>query len=147
MDQSDAITPVSSGASQLRVGVDTIRLSDILGSIESLGSRFAQRLFTAAERGDPSWGTRRTVSWLGERYAAKEAALKALDGADVGIDWRHIEILTAVDGSTHLALHGTALERAHSLGVQQASVSMSAMGDRAMAVVTMTVAAPAMNGS
>jgi len=126
MEQIDAIAAGNAGASQLRVGVDTIRLADIQRSIESLGTRFAQRLFTPAERGDPDWGVQRTVSWLGERYAAKEAALKALDGANSGIDWRHIEILTAVDGSTHLALHGTALDRAHSLGVEQASVSVSA---------------------
>jgi holo-[acyl-carrier protein] synthase len=60
----------------LRVGIDLVQIEDIRESIAAYGERYLERTYTDEERrdcgGDPSH--------LAARFAAKEAALKALGG-------------------------------------------------------------------
>ena len=92
------------------------------------------RLFAPEElvRGD---GQERGLHSLAARFAAKEAAIKALSLSEAGVDWRDIEVLRREDGSCALALHGKALEAARLQGISGALVSLSHDGEYAAAVV------------
>ncbi|MGD0089874.1 MAG: holo-ACP synthase [Planctomycetota bacterium] len=97
------------------IGIDVVELARIQAVYERHHERFLKRLLTPAEReyvlqyADP---TQR----LAGRWAAKEAALKALGtGLAAGIRWRDVEILNAAGGKPELTLHGQAAERARAL--------------------------------
>ncbi|MSP12726.1 MAG: holo-[acyl-carrier-protein] synthase [Chloroflexi bacterium] len=130
--------PVSAGKTNtekhVRVGIDIIEVSRIQTTLESWGERFTQRVFTPAEL---AYCRGRAPS-LAARFAAKEAAAKAL-GTGIGqVEWREIEILSDTTGAPALQFHGRALARATELGVQQWEVSFSHSRDYAVAVVIMT---------
>ncbi|HLX64305.1 MAG TPA: holo-ACP synthase [Planctomycetota bacterium] len=107
------------------VGIDLIELERIQAVYERHRERFVSRILTASERAyvlkyaDP---TQR----LAGRWAAKEAALKALGtGLAQGIGWRDVEILPDEHGKPLLTLHGKALERAAALGARVFHVTIS----------------------
>jgi holo-[acyl-carrier protein] synthase len=116
---------------RLRVGIDLVQVSRIAGSLESFGERFLQRIFTASEVAYARTGE--TVPRLAARFAAKEAARKALRLDGVG--WSEIEVVRHPNGACDLCLHGAALAAAESLGARELSLSMSHEGDYATAVV------------
>ncbi len=75
------------------------------------GDRFLQRIFT---EGEIAYCTRRRdpVPHLAGRFAAKEAAMKALGtGHSRGVLWKDIEVVR-VGGPPQLQLHGGAARRA-----------------------------------
>jgi holo-[acyl-carrier protein] synthase len=110
----------------LRVGIDLVSASRIAESIARFGERFLQRVFTERElayaRGAPER--------LAARFAAKEAAKKALD-LD-GVSWRDLEVVRAASGAPELVLHGAARAAA---GACELAMSMSHEGDHATAIV------------
>lgn len=93
--------------------------------------RLAQRLFTDAELEFAS-ARRRPAMHLAARFAAKEAALKALR-ADA-LPLREIEVTGGGDQAPSLRLHGTAAELADRLGVDL-DVSLTHTREHAAAVV------------
>ena len=69
------------------------------------------------------------------RFAAKEAAAKAL-GCGIGeVSWQEIEILNDEFGAPVLHLHGKAAERAEALGLSVWSVSITHLKEYAAATV------------
>ncbi len=126
------------------IGVDTVYLPTFRAQLAEPASHFVSGTFTAAEiacanhrpSGDPA-------RHLAARFAAKEAFLKAWDGAFWGarppldaVDLREIEVVSDAWGRPALALHGRV--RA-SIGEQVAAgVSLSHDGDHAVAVVTLS---------
>jgi holo-[acyl-carrier protein] synthase len=119
----------------LRVGTDLVQVSRIAQSIEQFGDRFVCRLFTADEIAYASSNPALRAERLAARFAAKEAAIKALSLADVGLDWRQIEVRRSANGHCMLALHGVAKEVAVAARIIDLSVSLSHEGDYASAVV------------
>ena len=115
------------------VGIDLVRVSRVAESLATFGERFLKRVFTDGEvayaREAPSLMAER----LAARFAAKEAAFKAL-GLDVA-SWRQIEVTRAPSGRCALSLHGAARDAAAEAGVVELSVSLSHEGDYATAVV------------
>jgi holo-[acyl-carrier protein] synthase len=115
--------------SRLRVGIDLVQVSRIAGSLASFGERFLARIYTPTElayaRGEPER--------LAARFAAKEAAKKALD-LD-GVAWRDIEVVRGPSGGLDLRLHGAARAAADALGTRELALSMSHEGDFATAIV------------
>jgi holo-[acyl-carrier protein] synthase len=91
------------------------------------------RLFTEAEQHTPSGG-RRTAESLAARFAAKEAAAKAM-GAPGGMSWHDAEVVTDADGRPGLHIRGTVAARAAALGIRSWHVSLSHDGGIASAVV------------
>lgn len=70
------------------------------------------------------------------RFAAKEAALKALGtGWSGGIGWRDVEVVRLPEGGPGLAFHGKALERLGAMGATRAHLTLTHEGDFAAAVV------------
>ena len=117
--------------SVLSVGVDIIELARLAAVLERHGSRFLERVYTERELAY----CRGRVAELAARFAAKEAASKALGTGMRGIRWRDMEVLPDARGKPILYLHGAALARARELGLREFAVSLSHSRDFAVAVV------------
>ncbi len=120
------------------VGIDLVRVSRVAASLAQFGERFLRRVFTEAEIAYATSSPGLTAERLAARFAAKEAAIKALGLADQGVGWRQIEVQRLPSGSCRLVLHGAAHAAAADAGVSELAVSLSHEGDYATAVVLAT---------
>jgi len=116
---------------QIVSGVDLVEIARVEQAIARYGERFLTRVFTSAER---ELCAGRAES-LAARYAAKEAAAKALGTGLRGFGFLEIEILRGEQGQPLLALHGAAAELAQAQGWFSQSVSLSHSQSQAIAVV------------
>ena len=117
------------------IGVDIIEVARIAQALDRHADRFLHRMFTPQEieyclRGE-SHRTRR----LAARFAAKEAALKALGLGLRSVRWTDVEVVRGELGQPSLRLHGRLAEVARELGVSQFHLSLSHCKDYAMAQV------------
>lgn len=115
------------------VGTDLVEVQRIRTALARTPS-LERKLFTPAEQtyaqraADPA--QRYAV-----RFAAKEAAMKAL-GVGVGaVGWHDIEVIRTVTGAPELAITGRAAQLADELGVGGWKVSLSHTTLSAQAVV------------
>lgn len=111
------------------VGMDLIEIDEVRESIEARGERYLRRVFTSRERDE--CGTSPTL--LAERFAAKEAILKALL-VDQPVPWAAIETTSAPGGRLSVRLSGAAAALADRRGVERIDVSVSREADHAAAV-------------
>jgi holo-[acyl-carrier protein] synthase len=116
------------------LGIDTTDLPRIADMVDRYGERFLRRVYTEGEiaycmrRRDP-------VPSLGGRFAAKEAAMKALGtGHSRGVIWKDVEVVRH-GGPPQLLLHGAAAERATALGVRKSLLTITHSTSLAMAQV------------
>ena len=115
----------------LSSGIDLIEIHRIQRSLDRYGERFLRRVFTEAE----ITSSRGSAPELAARFAAKEAASKAL-GTGIGpISWVEVEILNERSGKPVLRLHGRAKAIAEALGYTTWSVSLTHSQETAAAVV------------
>ncbi|TMC56695.1 MAG: holo-[acyl-carrier-protein] synthase [Chloroflexi bacterium] len=117
----------------LYTGVDLIELGRIADSLETFGQRFTRRVYTA---GELAYAQGR-VPELAARFAAKEAAAKAL-GTGMwrqGILWTDVEIVSEASGRPSLRLHGEALALAQRLNWNEVSLSLTHSRAHAIAFV------------
>ena len=115
----------------LKTGIDLIEIARIQAALDRHGDRFMQRVYTPAEVAE----CRGRADALAVRFAAKEAAVKAL-GTGIGpVTWREVETLHHRSGEPYLVLHGRAEQIAKSLGLTQWAVSLSHSQEMATAVV------------
>jgi holo-[acyl-carrier protein] synthase len=113
------------------IGIDMIETARVAQSIHRYGERFLKRVYTEQEL---AYCGQRVAS-LAARWAAKEAAAKAL-GTGIGmVSWREIEIVNDENQRPALQLHGTAASLAAQLGLSRFAVSLSHTKDHAIAVV------------
>jgi holo-[acyl-carrier protein] synthase len=119
-----------------RVGVDLV-------DVPAFQRRFEGRddvlkgVFTDAELGY-CLGRRWPWTHLAARFAAKEAALKALGSGLAGaMTWRDVEVTRDVAGAPRLSLHGAVGEAVAREGLTGGSVSLSHTRDQAIAVVVL----------
>ncbi|MCA9300528.1 MAG: holo-ACP synthase [Phycisphaerales bacterium] len=109
----------------MRHGIDIVEVERIAEMRRRHGERFLERCFTPDERAYAS-RSRRIDEHLAARFAAKEAALKAIGtGWRNGIAWTDVEVVREADGQPRLRWHGMARRIASSLGVTEWSLSMS----------------------
>ena len=113
------------------VGVDLIEVRRVAQAVDRYGDRFLARCFTDAEL---AYCGRRAPELAG-RFAAKEAAAKALGTGIGAVGWLEIEVVRAASGAPTLALHGAARELAGSLGLGQVLISISHTREHAIAFV------------
>ena len=113
------------------LGTDLIEISRIAGACERLGERFLKRVYTA----DEIAACDGRAPSLAARFAAKEAAMKALGRGMYDIPWTDIEIISDDSGQPRLKLHGKAAKRADELCVTEYAVSLSHAREYAVAVV------------
>lgn len=118
------------------MGVDLV-------DVASIRTRFGGRAAMLAEvftTGELDYCRSRRRSWmhLAARFAAKEAALKALgSGLAGGMTWRDIEIVSDEAGTPHLVFHGAAATRLRAQKLDAASVSLAHTRTQAIAVVVL----------
>ncbi len=119
----------------MQVGIDLVMVSRVQASLARFGERFLRRVFTDTEIAYATSVPDLAAERLAARFAAKEATIKALDLADVGVGWREIEVAREQSGKCRLILHGAARAAADDAGVSELSVSLSHEGDYSAAVV------------
>lgn len=122
----------------LRVGIDTVAVSSVRDALDAHGDRYLQRVYTRAERDDCGSDCER----LAARFAAKEAAVKALRAGDGGVPWTDFELRRAPGGHPELRLHGAAQALARAAGVEDLAVSFTHEAGLATAMVVAQVQDP-----
>ena len=116
------------------IGIDLVDLGRMRRAVERGGERFMRRVYSQAER-DADGGAQR-VGVLAARFAAKEAALKALGtGWSEGIGWHEVEVAGIAEGRPELRLLGKAGAIARGRGAVRATVSLHIVGPLAAAAV------------
>ena len=118
----------------LGMGIDICPISRIEDVIDRQGELFTKRVFTQKERTHATKGKKVTGERLAARWAAKEAAIKAL-GAPHGLRWHDMEVANSPDGAPSLILRGAAKEHADRIGVEHVHISLSHAGGVSVAVV------------
>jgi holo-[acyl-carrier protein] synthase len=117
-------------------GVDLADVARIDRMLQEHPERFTERVFTALERGYADAGGTRRAERYAARFAAKEAAMKALGtGWRSGIAWTDVEVVHGADGAPTLRVHGRLAEIAAERGVDAWLISLSHTDDLAMASV------------
>jgi holo-[acyl-carrier protein] synthase len=120
----------------LGIGIDATDLPRVSDLLERYGDRFLRRVFTD---GEIAYCTKRRnpVPHLAGRFAAKEAAMKALGtGQSRGVIWKDIEVVRR-GGPPRLELHGGAARRAGEMGVTQSLVTITHSEALALAQVVL----------
>lgn len=100
--------------------------------------RFTDRVFTAAERAYCDSRGAVSAQHYAARFAAKEAALKALQtGWRGGISWQDVEVSARESGAPFLIFRGEALEIYQQFDVTATHLSMSHTSQHAIAQVVL----------
>jgi len=124
----------------LRVGLDLVAVSTVVESLRGAHrERYLERVFTAREVEDCGGPSEVTLApeRLAARFAAKEAAIKALPGAGEGVALTQIEVVRDEDGSVSLRLSGRAAELFAASGAAEIAVSLTHEGEFAAATVVL----------
>ena len=107
------------------LGLDATDIPRIAEAFNRYGERFLRRVFTD---GEIAYCTRRRnpVPHLAGRFAAKEAAMKALGtGHSRGVLWKDIEVVRQPGAAPQLRLHGGAATRAERLEVRNSWLTIT----------------------
>jgi len=117
-------------------GVDIVEVVRIADMVERHADHFLGRVFTPSERAYADASPRRRFEHLAGRFAAKEAALKALGtGWRNGIAWTDVEVIIEPSGRPALTMHAEASRSALASGIRAWHVSISHTGQHAIASV------------
>ncbi|MGD1011691.1 MAG: holo-ACP synthase [Acidimicrobiales bacterium] len=115
------------------IGIDAVDIERFRRLLERR-PKVMERIFTESERerlavrADP-------VPGLAARFAAKEAAMKALGTGLGGVRFADVEIVGGTPDAPHLNIKGLAAKRAEALGLSSWAVSLTHTDAVAMAVV------------
>ncbi len=121
------------------IGTDIVRVDRMRGNLERYGDKFARRILTEDEFREFS-ATSRPAHFLAKRFAAKEAAAKALGtGFRDGLSLCHIGVAHDGKGRPFLVYNGRAEELMHEMGVGEGHLSIADEQDYAVAFVTLLV--------
>jgi holo-[acyl-carrier protein] synthase len=117
------------------LGIDVASIERIERALDRFGDRFWVRILTEGEQRDLASRTDRATALAG-RFAAKEAASKAL-GGPLDVWWHDVEVLRGPRGMPELRLSGTAIAHAERLGVAKGLISITHDAGVAAAVVVL----------
>jgi holo-[acyl-carrier protein] synthase len=116
--------------SKTAVGVDIIEIARIKRAISRWQDSFLNRIYNQEELEGTC-----NISSLAARFAAKEAAMKALGTGCRGVSWKEIEIVSNEEGMPSVKLYGRALQKSRELGLTRFEVSLSHSRKYAVAMV------------
>jgi holo-[acyl-carrier protein] synthase len=117
------------------IGIDIIEVARIR-EVLARTPRFAERVFTAAERAYCDGRGAVAAQHYAARFAAKEAALKALQtGWRGGISWQDVEIASRESGAPFLIFHELVQELFEKSGATAVHLSLSHTSEHAIAEV------------
>jgi holo-[acyl-carrier protein] synthase len=120
------------------IGTDIVHVARIEKSLAKFGERFARRILTDAEFADFS-EIARPAHFLAKRFAAKEAAAKAMGiGFRNGLSLRHIGIGHDSNGKPQLQFLGYAADFVDQHEINNAHISLADEEDHAVAFVTLS---------
>lgn len=120
------------------IGTDIVSHQRIDDALARFGDRFLSRVLTDSEceraRRAPS-----TATFLARRWAAKEAAAKALGvGIGAAANFHDIEVHSTDAGAPILRFTGNAADTAEALGANRFHISLSDERDMALAFVVLS---------
>jgi holo-[acyl-carrier protein] synthase len=119
------------------IGIDIIEVARIREVLRRT-PRFRERVFTSAERAYCDSRGAVSAQHYAARFAAKEAALKALQtGWRGGISWQDVEISSLDSGAPVLTFQGEAKKLFENSGATSALLSMSHTPEHAIAQVVL----------
>ncbi|HKJ22483.1 MAG TPA: holo-ACP synthase [Gammaproteobacteria bacterium] len=119
------------------IGTDIVRVARIQAVFQRFGDRFVRRILTDDELAEFARAGR-PVHFLARRFAAKEAAAKALGtGFRDGLQFRHIGVVHDARGRPLLAFYGPARALTQGLGIGTGHLSLADEEDYAIAFVTL----------
>ncbi|MFW6174279.1 MAG: holo-ACP synthase [Chloroflexota bacterium] len=113
------------------VGVDIVEIWRVREVFERYPVRFLEKVYTPDERAY----CRGRAPQLASRFAAKEAAMKALGTGVRGVAWKEVEVQRARGKAPEIMLHGRAKARAYHMGITRLALSLSHSRDYAVASV------------
>ena len=120
------------------IGMDCIELHRVGRLLHRFGDHFLRRILTEEEtaRVPATRHTSRCIEYVAARFAAKEAAVKALGtGFTLGISPRDVLVSNNTLGKPAIHLSGPALLRSQELGVTKIHVTLTHTRENAAAVV------------
>ncbi|MFZ5723984.1 MAG: holo-ACP synthase [Pseudomonadota bacterium] len=119
------------------IGTDLVSVARIAEVLAGHGDRFRARILTPEERREFP-GTAPEARWLAKRWAAKEAAAKAL-GTGIGgrLSFQDIVVGREASGRPVLEFRGAGLRLAQERGIVAAHLSLSDERDFALAFVVL----------
>jgi holo-[acyl-carrier protein] synthase len=107
------------------IGIDHVEMAKFKADVAADEFNFIARIFTESEIAY-SRNTDDYLQRLAGRFAAKEAALKALGtGWTADVDWKQVEITNDPSGQPRISLIGYAAELAAAAGAKHFFVSIS----------------------
>jgi holo-[acyl-carrier protein] synthase len=119
------------------IGIDIIEVARIREVLQRT-PRFRERVFTAAEQAYCDSRGVVAEQHYAARYAAKEAALKALQtGWRGGISWQDVEISSLESGAPMITFHGEAQKIFEASGATAVHLSISHTAEHAIANVVL----------
>jgi holo-[acyl-carrier protein] synthase len=119
----------------LRTGIDLVSVDSVREAVAAHGERYLSRVYTERELADCRTPNGVDAERLAARFAAKEAAFKALRVGDDAVAWRDVETLRDPTGWVKLILKGSAADIALSAGITDVSLSITHERGFAAAVV------------
>jgi len=116
------------------VGVDVVEIARVARALDR-HPRFAERVFTKAERDASASRGVGAVAYLAKRWAAKEAVSKALGVGFSGFSYTDIEVVNLRSGAPSVTVRGELADWARALGVTGWHLSLSDTDELAFANV------------
>jgi holo-[acyl-carrier protein] synthase len=122
------------------LGLDICDIARVRENLRRYGVRFMDKVLTPQERAYCEKHRDPAVSFAA-RFAAKEAAIKALGGPR-GLKWSDLEVAPAQDGPPRLIISGTGAQAADRLGVTRSLLTITHDAGVAAAVVILEADVP-----
>lgn len=122
---------------EIKVGTDIIEVERIKESIESLGEKFLNRVYTTNEIEYCENTNSMKFQHYAARFAAKEAVFKAISkllNNKFDISWKDIEIINDENGRPYVELYCIDKQK-----IADIDISLSHIKDYAIAMVAVTI--------
>ncbi|OZB78317.1 MAG: holo-ACP synthase [Halothiobacillus sp. 13-55-253] len=121
----------------LGIGTDLVEIDRLAKSYARHGDRLVYRILGLSERvSAPASESPRFAAWLAKRFAAKEAAVKAMGtGFSGGISLHEIQTIHDARGAPRLIFSGLAQQRLDEMGAVRVHLSISDERSHALAFV------------
>jgi holo-[acyl-carrier protein] synthase len=126
----------AASGSVISIGVDAVEIESFKRDLELAGDRFLERIYTEQERAYCNG----RVEQLATRFAAKEAAAKALGTGIRGVDWRDLEVRSEPNGQPRIVLRGQASREAGARRIGAIVISLCHTREHAIAVAVAVAA-------
>lgn len=121
----------------LGIGTEIVECVRIAKMIEAHGEQFLERVYTASEI-EYCLRTAHANQHFAKRWAAKEAAMKAMRCRNQGVRWTDIEIIVAPGEGPVIVLGGMASILAEEAGIEKLHISFGGCRTHATAYVIAT---------